>query len=265
MFAVSTLGCPGMSLPEVGELLRRHGVSGVQLRCAADEPVHVGLGARERRTARRQLEDGGLTVVGLATYVRLSDGVDGLAAHLELAHDLGAPALRLFPGDDLGAAAQSLREAVRVAAGSGVRLLVETHDALLRGADLRRLLEAATPDEGAAPPVAEDESGTTQATRGSSATQLGAVWDALHPWRAGETPAETAAALGPWLSEVQIKDVATPADLTPLVPGTGTVPLREVLGHFDAQVVLEHEARWYPAAAPISAAIDGALRLLRAE
>ncbi|MEV6847520.1 hypothetical protein [Actinoplanes sp. NPDC051411] len=30
---------------------------------------------------------------------------------------------------------------------------------------------------------------------------------------------------------------------------------------FDGPVVLEHEARWYPDAAPIDDAIDGALQL----
>ncbi|MEV6847519.1 hypothetical protein [Actinoplanes sp. NPDC051411] len=77
IFGVSTLGCPGLPLPEVGALLRRHRVSAVQLRCAADEPVHVGLSPSARRRAREQLESAGLTLLGLATYVQLSSGADG--------------------------------------------------------------------------------------------------------------------------------------------------------------------------------------------
>lgn len=233
-FAVSTLGCPGLPLDRVSELLRRHGVGAVQLRCAEDEPVHVGLDKRGRRTARRQLA--GLTLTGLATYVDLSGGADGLEAHLDLALDLGAPALRLMPGN--GDAARGLATAVERARGSGVRLLVETHDAYLRGADLRGVLE--------------------------SFPEAGAIWDALHPWRAGEEPAETAAALGPWLTEVQIKDVASRENRTPLVPGTGAVPLRQVLAMTgNLPVVLEHEARWYPDAVPLDDAIAGAVALLR--
>ena len=250
IFGVSTLGCPGLPLDRVGALLRRHGVRAVQLRCAEDEPVHVGIDAAARRAARRRLGDDGLVLLGLATYVTLSAGAAGLAEHLELAHDLGAPALRLMPGGEgdpqahLAYAAQTLAEAAVRAQGSGVRLLVETHDAFLRGEDLARLLVTA----GAGPSV-------------------GAVWDALHPWRSGEAPARTAAALGPWLGEVQVKDVATPARRTPLVPGTGTVPIREVLAEaraagFTGPVVLEHEARWYPDAAPIGDAIDGARNLV---
>jgi len=232
VFAVSTLGCPGLPLPEVVELLRRHGVGAVQLRCADDEPVHAGLSARDRRRVRRELA--GLTLTGLATYVDLSDGAAGLDAHLDLARDLGAPALRLMPGN--GDPIPALKKAATKA--KDVRLLVETHDAFPRGADLRRVLEGFP--------------------------QVGAIWDALHPWRAGEDPGETAAALRPWLAEVQIKDVASREDRTPLVPGTGAVPLAEVLALAgDVPVVLEHEARWYADAAPIDDAIAGAVRLLR--
>jgi sugar phosphate isomerase/epimerase len=54
-----------------------------------------------------------------------------------------------------------------------------------------------------------------------------------------------------------------------LVPGTGAIPLREVLSQASAAgytgpVVLEHEARWYPDAAPIEEAIAGAQQVLAA-
>ncbi|MEU8656083.1 sugar phosphate isomerase/epimerase family protein [Actinoplanes philippinensis] len=245
---VSTLGCPGLPLDRVARTLRRHGVGAVELRCADDEPVHTGLSRAGRRAARAALD--GLRLVGLATYVRLTEGAAGLGEHLDLAYDLGAPALRLMPGGDgdpaplLGPAATALADAVVAAEGSGVRLLVETHDAFLRGADVRRLLELS----------------------GAGHTETGAVWDALHPWRAGESPVRTAVELGPWLAEVQVKDVASPADRRPLVPGAGTVPNAEVLtlaraAGFTGPVVLEHEARWYPDAAPIDDAIAGARRL----
>jgi sugar phosphate isomerase/epimerase len=252
LFAVSTLGCPGLPLDQAGALLRRHGVGAVQLRCASDEPVHTGLDAAARRAVRRQLGDDGLILLGLATYVNLVGGAADFAAHLDLAHDLGAPALRLMPGGGdhpsthLQRAAETLARIATRAQGSGVRLLVETHDAFLRGDDLRRLLDIA-----------------------QAGPSVGAIWDALHPWRAGEPPTVTAAALGPWLAEVQVKDVATPTRLLPLVPGTGAVPLREVLAEaaatgFTGPVVLEHEARWYPDAAPIDDAIAGAQQVLAA-
>ncbi|BBH68429.1 xylose isomerase [Actinoplanes sp. OR16] len=243
-FAVSTLGCPGLPLGRVAALLRAHGVAGVELRCAPDEPVHTGLSPAARRAARAALD--GLRVVTLASYVNLTSGGAGLAEHLDLARDLGAATLRLMPGgtgrseEHLGPAAETLAKAVVLARGSGVRLVVETHDAFLNGADLRRLFE-----------------------RAGVGTEAGVVWDALHPWRAGETPAATAAALGPWLAEVQVKDVAGSHDLTPVVPGRGSVPNAEIVElarrqGFTGPVVLELEARWYPDAPSLDAAIEGA-------
>jgi sugar phosphate isomerase/epimerase len=148
------------------------------------------------------------------------------------------------PAVHLRQAAQTLARIAAGAQGSGIRLLVETHDAFLRGGDLRRLLETA-----------------------QAGPAVGAIWDALHPWRAGEDPASTAAALGPWLGELQIKDVAAPTRRRPLVPGTGAVPLPRILAEaratgFTGPVVLEHEARWYPDAAPIEEAIAGAQQVL---
>ena len=297
-FGVSTLGCPGLPLRHVAELLHRHGVDAVQVRCAPDEPVHVGLGPAARRAARGEL--GGLTVLGLATYVRLDDGAAGLDAHLELAHDLGAPALRLMPGAGPAERAADTLAAALDRAGD-IRLLVETHDRHLRGADLATILAGAESGaragtgpgaragtepgaragtepgaragtEPGARAAAEPGAGAGAAATpgaGAAGPGAGAVWDALHPWRAGESPAATAAALRPWLAEVQIKDVAAPDRRTPLAPGAGVIPLTEVLAEavaagFTGPVVLEHEARWYPDAVPLAMAIAGAQRVLAA-
>jgi hypothetical protein len=144
---------------------------------------------------------------------------------------------------------------------------------------LPRADAASEPPAHVAPPAPTETAPSSSEEAGSGATggyphsvgrpaaSIGVIWDALHPWRAGETPAETFAALRPWLAEIQVKDVAAPDRRTPLVPGRGSVPCREVLalarsGGFDGSVVLEHEARWYPDAAPIDDAIEGALGLM---
>ncbi|GIG61894.1 hypothetical protein Lfu02_62660 [Longispora fulva] len=240
---LSTLGCPGLPLADVATLARRYGIGAVELRCAPSEPVHTGITARERAAARVDLD--GLDVTGLATYIRLSESIDGLVEHVELARDLGAGTLRLFPGAGaVGAIVDRLGAAVELAAGSGVRLLVETHDEFLTGASLVPIL-AGVPG-------------------------VGAIWDALHTWRAGESPADAAEALAPWLVELQLKDAASPTDRRPLVPGAGGVPLVETLAAarglgFGGVVVLEHETPWYPDAEPFEAALAGFAALMRAQ
>jgi sugar phosphate isomerase/epimerase len=243
MLGFSTLGCPGLPLPDVAALARKYEVPLVELRCADDEPVHVGLSKAERAKARADLD--GLEINALASYYRLcDDDIAKLEAHVELAHDLQASAIRVFPGrspeTSVGLAAERLAAAREVA--QDVRLLVETHDLLLLGEQIAAVLEQ------------------------SGVDGVGAVWDAMHTWRAGETPQQAAEALLPWLGELQLKDAASGTDRRPLVPGTGNVPIRETLAAasgFTGPIVLEHETRWYTDAAPFEESLAAFVRIVR--
>src|SRR3954452_12871311 len=100
--AFSTLGCSGAPLTEVVALARSSGWLGLELRAAADEPVHIGLSPEERAAAREVLESGGVTVLAVASYVKVARGAVGddecvadALAHAELARDLGAPFVRV--------------------------------------------------------------------------------------------------------------------------------------------------------------------------
>ncbi|MEU9833439.1 sugar phosphate isomerase/epimerase [Streptosporangium sp. NPDC048047] len=251
--SVSTLGMPGAGLPEAIETAAAHGCAGLELRLHPDTGVHAGLPRRAERNGppsgrpgvRAALAAAGLEISALAGYTGVcapgDDGpvVEALAADLLLAADLGAPAVRVFPkGEDTAAGARRLRTVAVEARRLGVRVLVETHDALPTGAAVARLLEAA---------------GEPEAT--------GAIWDLLHPWRHGEDPAATLTALGDHLAYVQIKDAAP--DLTPVPLGEGTVPLEEA-GRllrergYDGWVSLEWERTWFPHIAPVETVIAGA-------
>ncbi|HIW62768.1 MAG TPA: sugar phosphate isomerase/epimerase [Candidatus Stackebrandtia excrementipullorum] len=242
----STLGFPGRPVTDVLKVATRHGADLVQLRIADDEPVNPDMSARARHTVKRQFLDAGIGFGALATYVKLSDPGLGepLRAHLDLAADLGSPALRLFPGDaEPGLAAERLGRAVEIAAEMPVRLTVETHDAFLTGTQIAELLSAVD-------------------------GRAGAVWDLLHPWRAGESVPITANALWPHLAEFQIKDVPSIGDLRPLIPGTGVLPIANTLAMirdrgFDGPIVFEHEAKWRFDADPFEEALAAAMRLAK--
>lgn len=242
----STLGFPGRPIADVLDLAARHGADLVQLRIADDEPVHPGISTGARQTVKRQFCDAGVGFGALATYVRLSDPglAEPLKAHLDLAAELGSPALRLFPGDiESGLAAERLGQAVEISAGSPVRLTVETHDAFLKGTQIAALLSAVD-------------------------GRAGAVWDLLHTWRADETVADSAEALWPYLAEFQIKDVSSPSDLRPLVPGTGALPITDTVTMirergFDGPIIFEHEAKWRADADPFEESLAAAMRLAR--
>ncbi|MFF9581577.1 sugar phosphate isomerase/epimerase family protein [Streptomyces achromogenes] len=244
--AFSTLGVPGLPLPDVLSLATAHGYHGVELRAHPEEPVHPGLGPAERAEAAALFRAAGVEVVGLAGYARVAaPGEDGpvlaeIRELVRLAHDLGAPFVRVFPGagpdrprEEADAiAARRLGAAAEDAAALGVRILLETHDSHRTGADAIRILG----------PVGH--------------RHAGALWDVLHTWLGGEQPADSYAALAPHLGYVQVKDVASAEDTTPLPLGAGVLPLAECVDvltrrDWDGWLCWEYEKRWYEKAAPL--------------
>lgn len=258
--AFSTLGVPGLPIPDVVRLAAETGYHGVELRAHQEEPVHPGIGAEERARVVAEFKAAGVEVLTVAGYVRsAAAGPDEPALHdlrelLRLAHDLGAANVRVFPGGgDLAAAeadaiaARRLGAAAPYATDLGVRLLLETHDSHRTGADVARIIG----------PVGH--------------IGVGAIWDVMHPWLGGEDPSATYAALAPYLGYVQVKDIASAEDTTPLPLGEGVLPLAECVEllsreGWDGWLCWEYEKRWYPQAAELPGLLapgrDHLLRLL---
>ncbi|MEV4106282.1 sugar phosphate isomerase/epimerase family protein [Nonomuraea sp. NPDC049695] len=250
--AVSTLGMPGEGLDRAIEVATGGGCQGLELRLHPDTGVHGGLDAAGRRSVRERVEQAGLEISALAGYVGICEPgedepvVEALIADLQLAADLGAPGVRVFPrGDDPAVGARRLKAVSGTASALGTRVLVETHDRMATGAAVAGLLA---------------EAGCPETT--------GAIWDLLHPWRHGESPADTLAALGPYLSYVQVKDAVSAEDTTPVPMWTGSVPLDESgellrAAGYDGWVSLEWERTWYPQVAPVEEILPGAADWVR--
>lgn len=245
-FAFSTLGVPGLALGDVVGLATAHGYHGVELRAHAEEPVHAGLTPAQRADVAARFKAAGVEVLGLAGYARVAaPGADEpvlaeVRALLDLARDIGAPFVRVFPGGGTEQspeeadvmAARRLGVAAEHAADQGVRILLETHDSHRTGADAMRVLGLV------------------------GHPRVGALWDVMHTWIGGEQPAESFAALSPHLGYVQVKDIASAEDTTPLPLGAGVLPLAEVVEvlsrhHWDGWLCWEYEKRWYTDAAPL--------------
>ncbi|AWE50396.1 sugar phosphate isomerase/epimerase family protein [Streptomyces nigra] len=250
--AFSTLGVPGLPLPDVLRLASAHGYHGVELRAHPEEPVHPGLGPGERRDVAAEFKAAGVEPLGVAGYTRIAapgdDGpvIEEVRTLVDLAHDIGAPYVRIFPGADPeqtseatdAIAARRLGTAAEYAADMGVGVLLETHDSHRAAADAMRVLGLV------------------------GHRNVGALWDVMHTWLAGEQPAESYAALAPHLGYVQVKDIAGADDTTPLPLGAGVLPLAEcveVLSRhgWDGWLCWEYEKRWYEDAAPLEGLLDG--------
>ncbi len=241
--AFSTLGVPGLPVEQVVRLAADTGFHGVELRAQeGEEPVHTGLDAAQRSAVAAAFDAAGVEILGIASYVRVAASggddpvLDALRAHVALAADLGAPFVRAFPGGQEPAdeeadtiAARRLAAVAPYTQERGVRLLLETHDSHRRAADVARVLGLV----------------------GHRA--VGALWDVMHTWLGGEEPTASYRVLAPQLGYVQVKDVASAQDTTPLPLGQGVVPLAECVEvltreDWDGWLCWEYEKRWYPQA-----------------
>lgn len=248
--AFSTLGCPGAPLDHVLELARSNDISGLELRTADDEFTHTGLTAAQRRELRTRIEDAGLEILAVSSYVKLCAVEDQpLEAHLELAADLGARGVRVFPGDDADGTTDSpspgeIRALDRVStAPSDVHILLETHDSHSAGQKMAAfctLLDTNVPGHNAK-----------------------VIWDSAHTWSHGETPAESFSFLEPWLEFVQIKQTDSRQDYLPVAVPDGDYPIADLLRTLegtDHPLSLEWELKWHPHLPPLNETLPATRR-----
>ncbi|MFJ6697844.1 sugar phosphate isomerase/epimerase family protein [Streptomyces sp. NPDC091272] len=115
--AFSTLGVPGMPMSDVAALAVATGFQGVELRAHPEEPVHPGIGAKERAEVVATFAAAGVEILTVAGYTKVAAPGDDapvleeIRGLLELARDLGAPFVRVFPGADAPAAEATAAEA----------------------------------------------------------------------------------------------------------------------------------------------------------
>jgi sugar phosphate isomerase/epimerase len=268
--AFSTLAFPDATLAAAVSAGRRWGYSGVELRLIDGELIDPAMPAERRAQVRRTLAAARLPVVAVDSSIRLTGDDPGpdLRRFLQLASDWDAPLVRVFGGDldppparqeRLRAAARVLEQAVPLAAGLGVAIGVETHDAFSASSAVAELMALLSAD-------------------GVPSDLVGAVWDSHHPHRMGETPAEVYANLGPRLLLAQVKDARRigGARRAPdgggwrlVLLGTGEVPVREMLGLLTAGgyphwISVEWEKRWHPEIEDPEVALPQHLDLLTA-
>lgn len=259
----STLGCPDWSLERAVEQAVADGYAGLEVRVLDGQIIPSDMPADQRAEIRKLMQRNGLVIAGIGASTRFSSpdpaerrkNQEELRRYLELANDLESPMVRTFGGAvaegqtierTIDWLADGLAGVMDTAEQQGVTVVLETHDAFCRGQEV-----AAT--------LAKVEH-----------PFLKAVWDTHHPYRMGESVADTWNYIGHRLAHVHIKDARRKpdGDWQLVLLGEGEVPNREVIElliekGYQGYLSAEWEKKWHPEIEEPEIALPQHARILR--
>ena len=242
----STLGCPNWTLEQAANAAVSNGYGGLEIRLLDDVIIPANLDESQRQRIRDVISQRGLKVIGLGASTRFtaSDArertkfEEELESYIELAASLDVPFVRTFGGNtadgctmdqSIGWVSQSLNRLSSAAETANVTILLETHDAFCKGEDVAAVLDKVP------------------------SANVQAVWDVHHPWRMGESVAETWNFLGDRVAHVHLKDARHRPDgsfdLT--LMGQGDVPNQAIVEMLESKgyagsYSAEWEKKWHP-------------------
>lgn len=178
--------CPDWTLNEILAAAIKYGYDSVEPRVECDHKHGIELETtkKARQQIKASFRDTGVGLCCLATsstfaHVAESDrraNIERTRRYVDLAADIGCPNLRVFGGstpegydfaDVKQQVAQDLRECAEHAAPAGIYLCFETHDSYCASADALEVVRLA------------------------NHPNIGICWDIMHPFRVGESIAQT--------------------------------------------------------------------------
>ena len=197
--AFSTLGCPAWSLDQVTGAARDLGYEGVELRLLDGAVIPPDLAPAERQRVKQHFAGAGVAIACLDTSARFTAPdpaqrraqEEDVRRYLELANEWETSLIRVFGGnlapgqseeEGVSLLAESLERLAPDAERAGVTVCLETHDAFSAGRLVGEVMRR-VPSAGVA-----------------------ALWDTHHPYRMGETAAETWGYIGERVVHTHVKD-----------------------------------------------------------
>ncbi len=243
--AFSTLGCPAWDWKTIVTRAREWGYAAIELRGVNGEmdlPKVPEFSPARIAGTIRELKDSNLKISDLGASARMHEKdpkvreaqFDEAKRFIELAHRLESPFVRIF-GDKfvegepkeatIDRIIEGLKKVGQFTKGTKVVAIVETHGDFTSADVIAKILSSVNMPE------------------------VGLLWDTRHTVVAGgEAPADTWKKVGKWVRHTHIKDSVGEKYV---LPGTGTVPLREIVqvlrkGGYKGYYCFEWEKKWHP-------------------
>ena len=242
----STLGCPDWTLEQAAVAAVANGYAGLEIRVLDGAIIPADLSPQRCEEGRGTLQHYALRIAGLGASGRFTSpeaaertaNAAELRRYLQLANALEAPMVRTFGGSapegvtldqTVDWVAEGIGAVLPDAERYGVTVMLETHDAFCRGAEVARVL-------------AQVEHPRFQA-----------IWDVHHPYRMGESIEETWRQIGARVGHVHLKDARRRPDGSwqLVLMGEGEVPNRAIIrllrAHgYQGDLSIEWEKKWHP-------------------
>jgi sugar phosphate isomerase/epimerase len=250
--AFSTLGCPKWDWKKILDQAAQSGYAAIELRGLMDQmdlPKSPQFSGEKLKESLKDLNALDLKISDLGASSRLGEPdpakraaqIDEARRFIDLAHHLKSPYVRIFGGklakdqtmqDATERIIAGFRQLHDHAKGSGVTLIIESHDEFTTSKSLLDILN------------------------GANLPTAALLWDAHHTFVAGkERPAETFKQLGKFVRHTHLKDSRPPQggekDRRYVLTGEGEVPVKEtvrtlVSGGYRGYFCFEWEKRWHP-------------------
>ena len=247
--AFSTLGCPRWELDRIARAARDFGYEAIELRAVGgdlDLLSRPEFQPRAVEATRRRLMDQNLSICCVDTSCTF-DSVDAAersaqvelaVRHCELAAALDAPLIRVFPDKiPAGASREGTRDRIAAClnevarrAPNGVHVGLETHGDFARGREAALVARLA------------------------GRPNVALIWDVANALNSGDTIAESAQAVAPYLAHVHLRD-ARPLEgrehWVPVLAGRGLVSFAAAIDElrklsYEGFVCFEWEKYWQP-------------------
>ncbi|GHO46376.1 sugar phosphate isomerase/epimerase family protein [Ktedonospora formicarum] len=248
--AFTTLACPSWNLAQIIAAAQQFGYDGIELRLLDGDVMEYHRDREKIVNAVNLIRENGLEVCAFDTSCTLNQAtkqgqqeqVESMRSWIQLASELQVPVIRVFGGvNQSGSETEPSEEEVHIwmagelnavaeeAQQAGVVVALETHDAFSSAYRVARLLDKV------------------------NKPAVGALWDGMHTYRAGEPDEEVSRVLGSRIMHYHVKDATHLADgkWEFNLLGEGEIPVDNQLLQlaqlgYDGWVSVEWEKKWHP-------------------
>lgn len=250
LLSFSTLGCPDWSFKTIIDFAAKNNYNGIEIRGIQKQldltKCSEFSNAGNINASIRLVEEKGLKFVDLGSSAEMhhadaaerQKNLDEAKRFIDLAHQLNCPNIRVFPNDFPGnqernatidLIVKNLLELGDYAKGSNVRVLMESHGAVVHVEDIEKIMHSA------------------------EHPNVGMVWDIVNMWSVTkEPPAQVYEKLKKYIYHTHIKDLKTiDGKERYVLLGKGETPIFEAIdilakNEYKGYYSFEWEKMWHP-------------------